>query len=159
MNEAKKENSHAAYWRHRAELTDKLIKSLHEVGPEAARPYAEELAELLGEETLTSRVVWCDIWEARGRLDKAIELGERNIEECLSALEERASRVSDASALREDIEDLLDAHYFQAKRFLDMGIPGAAKTTMAEARELSSRYRVPFDDTLQDLFNELGEEE
>ncbi len=159
MSEEKKESSQAANWHYRAELTDKLIKSLHEVGPVAARPFAEELAELLGEETPNSRVVWCDIWEARGCLDKAVEVGQRDIEECLSKIENRTLTVGNVSSLREAVEDLLDAHYFQAKRYLDMGIPGAAKITMLEAHGLSSQYCVPFDDTLKDLFNELCEEE
>jgi hypothetical protein len=156
MTEAKDESPEAVRWRREAELREKLATSLHEVGPEAARPYAEELAELLGDEARGSRVAWSDIWEARGRLDMAVEVAERNIEECSSALAERALRV-DADALREDVEDLLDAYYFQANRFLDMGIPGAAKTMMLEAQEVSSRYGVPFDETLEGLFNELCE--
>jgi hypothetical protein len=159
MSEAQNEDSPAAKWRREAELRENLAKSLHEVGPEAARPYAEALAELLGDESQGSLVVWADIWAVRGRLDKAIEIGERDIEKCFSTLEERTSLIGDVSDHREDVEDLLDAHYFQAKRYLDLGSPGAAKTTMLEAQQLSSRYGVPFDETLQDFFNELCEGE
>jgi hypothetical protein len=160
MSEAKKDESDAAKWRRRTELTDKLLDALADCDPDAARHYAEELAELLGEEAWGTRAAWCEIWEARGRLDMAVEVGERDLEECLAELEERASRIGEhAPALREDVEDVLDGYYLQAKRYLTMAIPGAAKAMMLEAQEISSRYRVPFDETLQEFFGELCEEE
>ncbi|MDY3561952.1 hypothetical protein R5W23_003382 [Gemmata sp. JC673] len=157
MSGMKGDGSGAAEWRREAELRKQFARCFHDVGPAAALPLAEELAELLTEKGHLSSVVWCDIWEARGRLDKAVEIGRDNIDGCVAELADRAARVSDASALREDVEDLLDSYYFQAKRYLAMGVPGAARATMAEAHDLASQYHVPFDETLQGLFNELGE--
>ena len=148
-------------WKRKGELMEKIIALLAESGPEAALPYAEELAELIGEvEDEKNRFAWCLVWEARGRLDKAIEIADRDAQHQLSEIEATASESVGEPWFTELVVDLLDAYYLQASRYLEIGIPGAAKAMMLAARELSFRFDVPFDEALQERYDDLcGEDE
>jgi hypothetical protein len=153
------ENSRRVRFKRREELTQNVIDLLYDVGPEAALPYAEELAELLGEEGNDSRMAWCLIWEARDRLDKAVEVGERDVEYSLSQIEEAVSDCADRRIFIIMVEDLLVGYYFQADRYLQMDIPGAAKAMMLAARALSDRFNVPLDEEHQEFFDDLCSED
>src|SRR5262245_11644530 len=141
------------------ELVETIIALVKDDELEAARPLAEELAELLGPEENNNRFTWSLIWEARGRLDEAIAVAQRDIEHRLSEIEESASQSEGEPWFIEEISDLLDAYYLQASRYLEMEILDAARAMMLDARKVSLRYHVPFDEALQERFDELCGEE
>jgi hypothetical protein len=141
----------------RAELAEKVITLLWDRGPEAALPYAEELAALVERPTdWQSCQEWIAIWTARGRLDKAVELGEEDLERHLVSLNNFDPEVRDQPWFEREVRDILDLYYLQADRYLQLGIEGAARTKLQEAATLSTQYGVPFDNGLQQLYEQVN---
>ena len=148
----------------RSKLHDQVSDLYWDVGPEAAAPYAEELAELLDpiEDTDVTRGYWIIVWMARGRLDKAVEIGERDLELSIAKLHQDFPPPQDIQNewYLFNVDLALTGHFLQACRYVKMDLVDAAKTKMEEAYRLSQEFSVPFDEDLQHLwdmmFNGVG---
>jgi hypothetical protein len=126
-------------------------------------PRARQLAELLGaalgpytpEHLEKSHVhPWILVWEARGNLQEAIRLAERDIARKRAEIE-AGDFAPYPQLLLNAAEYLRDSLTFQAERYLKVGNKAKARDCLREVSVLCERYGVEPDEDVQALFQQL----
>jgi hypothetical protein len=130
-------------------------------GLRRARQLAELLAAALGPYTpekldKTHLHPWILVWEARGNLQEAIRLAERDIADKRAEIE-AGDLAPYPQLLLNAAEYLRDSLSFQGERYLKVGNQAKARDCLREVSALCERYGLAADEDVQVLFQQLNE--